>query len=261
MTEGTYLDSILTYHRERAKNDLRSLNQLLEKVSLEEEGSPTFHAQILAEKGLSVIAEIKRRSPSKGELRGNLDAVTLAQTYEWAGATCISVLTDSEHFGGSKEDLINVKRSVEVPILRKDFTVDFRDICDAKLIGADCVLLIVAAIEKSLLAEFIEFCEYLNIDALVEAHDEAEVEIAIDSGAKMVGINQRDLKTFEVDQERALRVVSEIPEHIAKVAESGISSPADAEPLKAAGFDAVLIGESLVKSDFPGELVMQFRNL
>ena len=261
MTEGTYLDSILAYHRERAKDDPRSLNELLEKVPEEQGNSPTFQEQILAEKGLSVIAEIKRRSPSKGKLKENLDAVALAQTYERAGAACISVLTDSEHFDGSNEDLMSVRRSVEVPILRKDFTVDFRDICDAKMIGADCVLLIVAALEQKLLVEFIEFCEYLNLDALVEAHDEAEVEIALDSGAKMVGINQRDLKTFEVDQRRALRVVNEIPEHIAKVAESGISSPTDAEPLKAAGFDAVLIGESLVKSDFPDELITQFRNL
>ena len=261
MAEGTYLDSILAYHRERAKNDLRSLNQLLAKISTEEIKSPTFQDQILAEKGLSVIAEIKRRSPSKGNLKGNLDAVALSQTYEGAGAACISVLTDSEHFSGSKEDLMNVRRSVDVPILRKDFTVDFRDICDAKLMGADCVLLIVAALEKKLLPEFIEFCEYLNLDALVEAHDEAEVEIALNSGAKMIGINQRDLNTFEVDQKRALRVVSEIPEHIAKVAESGIRSPADAEPLKAAGFDAVLIGESLVKSDSPDELIIQFRDL
>ena len=174
MTEGTYLDSLLAYHRERAKDDPRSLNELLEKVPEEQGNSPTFQEQILAEKGLSVIAEIKRRSPSKGKLKENLDAVALAQTYERAGAACISVLTDSEHFGGSKEDLMNARRSVEVPILRKDFTVDFRDICDAKIIGADCVLLIVAALEQKLLAEFIEFCEYLNLDALVEAHDEAE---------------------------------------------------------------------------------------
>ena len=261
MTEGTYLDAILTYHRERAKNDPRSLNQLLDKLSEEERESPTFQEQILAEEGLSVIAEIKRSSPSKGELRSNLDVVALAETYERAGAACISVLTDSKHFDGSKEDLINVRRLVEVPILRKDFTVDFRDICDTKMIGADCVLLIVAALEKRLLTEFIEFCEHVNLDALVEAHDEAEVEIALDSGAKMIGVNQRDLKTFEVDQKRALRVVSEIPEHITKVAESGIRSLADAEPLKAAEFDAILIGESLVKSDFPDEMIMQLRNL
>ena len=261
MTEGTYLDSILSYHRKRAKNDLRSLNQLLEKIPVEGRNSSTFHDQILAEEGLSVIAEIKRRSPSKGELKVNLDAVALAQAYERAGAACISVLTDYQHFGGSKEDLMDVRRSVEVPILRKDFTVDFRDICDAKIMGAKCVLLIVAALEQKLLAEFIEFCESLNLDALVEAHDEAEVEIALNAGAKMVGINQRDLKTFKVDQKRALRVVSEIPDHIVKVAESGIRSLLDAEPLKAAGFHAVLIGESLVKSDFPGQLIMQLRNL
>ena len=261
MTEGTYLDSILSYHRKRAKNDLRSLNQLLEKIPVEGSNTSTFHDQILAEEGLSVIAEIKRRSPSKGELKSNLDAVALAQAYERAGAACISVLTDYQHFGGSKEDLMDVRRSVEVPILRKDFTVDFRDICDAKIMGAKCVLLIVAALEQKLLAEFIEFCEGLNLDALVETHDEAEVEIALNAGAKMVGINQRDLKTFKVDQKRALRVVSEIPDHIVKVAESGIRSLLDAEPLKAAGFDAVLIGESLVKSDFPDQLIMQLRNL
>ena len=127
--------------------------------------------------------------------------------------------------------------------------------------GADCVLLIVAALEKRLLAEFIEFSEDLNLAALVETHDEAEVEIALDSGAKMIGINQRDLKTFKVDQKRALRVISEIPEHIIRVAESGIRALSDAEPLKTAGFDAVLIGESLVMSDFPEELVTQLRNL
>ena len=140
-------------------------------------------------------------------------------------------------------------------------TVDLRDICDAKIMGADCVLLIVAALEKKLLAEFIEFCEDLNLAALVETHDEAEVEIALDSGAKMIGINQRDLKTFKVDQKRALRVVSEIPEDIIRVAESGIRALSDAKPLKTAGFDAVLIGESLVMSDFPEELVTQLRNL
>ena len=148
MTEGTYLDSILSYHRERAKNDLRSLDQLLKEISSKEKEGPSFQEKIVAEKGLSVIAEIKRRSPSKGELKGNLDAVDLAKAYERAGAACVSVLTDSEHFGGSKEDLLNVRRSIKVPILRKDFTVDLRDICDAKIMGADCVLLIVAALEK-----------------------------------------------------------------------------------------------------------------
>ena len=261
MTEGTYLDSILSYHRERAKNDLRSLDQLLEEISAKGKEGPSFQEKIVAEKGLSVIAEIKRRSPSKGELKGNLDAVDLAKAYERAGAACVSVLTDSAHFGGSKEDLLNVRRSIKVPILRKDFTIDLRDICDAKIMGADCVLLIVAALEKKLLAEFIEFCEDLNLAALVETHDEAEVEIALDSGAKMIGINQRDLKTFKVDQKRALRVINEIPEHIIRVAESGIRALSDAEPLKTAGFDAVLIGESLVMSDFPEELVTQLRNL
>ena len=139
----------------------------------------------------------------------------------------------------------------------KRLHLDLRDICDAKIMGADCVLLIVAALEKRLLAEFIEFSEDLNLAALVETHDEAEVEIALDSEQKMIGINQRDLKTFKVDQKRALRVISEIPEHIIRVAESGIRALSDAEPLKPQD-STVLIGESLVMSDFPEELLHNY---
>ena len=261
MKEETYLDSILAFHRERAQRDQRSLDQLLDNLPKLPSHNVTFTEQIKKEKGLSVIAEIKKRSPSKGVLKPGLNAEHLAKVYEKAGATCISVLTDTEHFGGSAIDLMSVHKVVSIPILRKDFTVDLRDIYDAKVMGASCILLIVAALEKGLLKESIELCNYLGLDALVETHDEGEVEIAIESGADLIGINQRDLQTFEVDQSRALRVVGEIPKHITKVAESGIRKLSDAKPLRPAGFDAVLIGESLVKSESPEILIKQLRKL
>ena len=261
MKEETYLDSILAFHRERAQRDQRSLDQLLDKLPKLPSNDVTFIEQIKNEEGLSVIAEIKKKSPSKGVLKPGLNAEVLAKVYEKAGATCISVLTDTEHFGGSALDLMSVHKVVSIPILRKDFTVDLRDIYDAKVMGASCILLIVAALEKGLLKESIELCNHLGLDALVETHDEGEVEIAIESGADLIGINQRDLQTFEVDQSRALRVVGEIPKHITKVAESGIRKLSDAKPLLPGGFDAVLIGESLVKSESPEILIKQLRKL
>ena len=261
MTKETYLDSILAYHRERAKKDSRSLTKLLNELPKRTDNVISFKDQIRKQNGLSIIAEIKRKSPSKGLLKGDLDAVELAQIYASGGAACISVLTDSEHFGGSQQDLIDVRRTVKIPILRKDFTVDLRDIYDAKIMGASCVLLIVAALGREQLAEYIEFCGHLGLDSLVEAHDEAEVEMALQAGAKMIGVNQRDLRSFDVDQTRALRVVAEIPDEIVKIAESGIKALSDATPLKSAGFDAVLIGEALVKSENPKNLITELRNL
>jgi indole-3-glycerol phosphate synthase len=261
MTKETYLDSILVFHRERVQKDSRSLTKLLNELPREIDSIDSFMDRIKNQNGLSIIAEIKRKSPSKGLLKHDLDPVGLAQIYESGGAACISVLTDTEHFGGSEQDLINVRQAVKTPVLRKDFTVDLRDIYDAKIMGASCVLLIVAALGIKELTEYIDFCDHLGLDSLVEAHDEAEVEIALKAGAKMIGINQRDLRTFEVDQTRALRVAAEIPDGIVKIAESGIKTVSDAEPLKLAGFDGVLIGESLVKSENPKNLITELRNL
>ena len=259
---GTYLDEILDFHRYESRGDSRSLDTLVEKAG-EFEPTRGFKKALMDSPAneMAVIAEIKKRSPSLGELVSNLIPSSVSQEYEEGGASALSVLTDAKYFGGSSIDLREARAACNLPVLRKDFTVDFRDICDAKIMGANCVLLIVAALEKGLLTDFIEFCENLELDALVEAHDEVEVEVALESGATMIGINQRDLKTFKVDQNRALRVVREIPKHIVKVAESGIRSISDAEPLKSAGFDAVLIGESLVKSHFPDQLIAQLRDL
>jgi indole-3-glycerol phosphate synthase len=158
------------------------------------------------------------------------------------------VLTDSQFFGGSVEDLKSARAAVALPVLRKDFTVSLHDICDAKLMGADCILLIVAALKRAELAEFHKFASELGLDVLVEVHDEPELDLALEAGAKMIGVNQRDLKTFEVDQQRAVRVAKEIPSSVVRVAESGVRTRNDALRLRDAGYHAVLVGESLVTS-------------
>ena len=197
---------------------------------------------------LAVIAEIKRRSPSRGLLSTELEPKVIAEQYEHAGASCISVLTDSEFFGGSVADLKSARGAVDLPVLRKDFTVSLNDICDAKLMGADCVLLIVAALKKTELAEFHNFASELGLDVLVEVHDEPELNLALEIGAKMIGVNQRNLKTFEVDHQRAVNIARKIPSSVVRVAESGVRTREDAIRLRDAGYHAILVGESLVTS-------------
>jgi indole-3-glycerol phosphate synthase len=183
----------------------------------------------------------------------------LAKAYVDGGATCLSVLTDAEFFGGSSADLAEARGSVDVPVLRKDFTVCEADVCDARMMGADAVLLIVAALADDELWRLHALAVELGLDALVETHDEAEVERALAAGATLVGVNQRDLVTFEVDQERAVRVASTIADGVVKVAESGVRGPEDAVTLAGAGYDAVLVGETLVRSGDPAATVEALR--
>jgi indole-3-glycerol phosphate synthase len=197
---------------------------------------------------LAVIAEIKRRSPSKGDLDPGLDPAAVARDYEAGGAACLSVLTDAPHFGARAGDLPAARDACALPVLRKDFTVAEADVCDARLMGADAVLLIVAALDDGELARFAALAGRLRLDALVEVHDEQELERALAAGATLVGVNQRDLATFEVDPARAERVGAAIPPGVVAVAESGIRGAADARRLAAAGFDAVLVGESAVRA-------------
>lgn len=255
---ATYLDAILEHHRSRAEADSRRLEPLIDTA---ESCGPVrpFSAAIVESSTLAVVAEIKRRSPSKGDLAADLDPAELAATYERGGAVCLSVLTDEPHFGGSTSDLKSAREGSTLPVLRKDFTVDARDICDARLMGADCVLLIVAALDDSQLADFLALAQRLKIDALVETHDEAEVERAVRCGANLVGVNQRDLVTFEVDQDRAVRVAASIPDDVVTVAESGVRGRADAVALAEAGFDAILVGESVVTASDPERSVGDLR--
>jgi indole-3-glycerol phosphate synthase len=206
-----------------------------------------------------VIAEIKRRSPSKGALNADLDAAEVGAAYANGGAACLSVLTDEAHFGGSVEDLQVARASSGLPVIRKDFTVCEADIYDARIMGADCVLLIAAALSDEELAFFHECAQDVGLDVLVEIHDENELLRALGIGSTLVGVNQRDLKTFQVDHARALRVGRAMPESVVRVAESGVRGPADAASLAAAGFDAVLVGESLVTQADPGAGVRALR--
>lgn len=253
----TYLDKILDFHRAQAAADDRVTDALL-AACLALPPTRDFGAALRAE-GLSVIAEVKRRSPSKGDLSADLDPAAVAREYLAGGAACLSVLTDENHFGGSPEDLQAARGAVELPVLRKDFTVCAHDVLDARLIGADAVLLIVAALSDDELAEFSALARQVGLAALFEIHDEAELARALAADAEIIGVNQRDLVTFEVDQERAVRMAPQIPTSAVRIAESGVRGPEDAAVLRAAGFDAVLVGESVVTAGSRADAVAALR--
>ena len=256
---ATYLDRILAAHRLTAAADSRSLDRLLDAAAQSAGSVRGFRAALEAADGLAVIAEIKRRSPAKGDLSGHLVADALAKEYAGGGATCLSVLTDAEFFGGTAADLVDARAATDLPVLRKDFTVGPADVCDARLMGADAVLLIVAALSPSELHRLAKLAWQLGIEALVEVHDEAELEVALGADATVIGVNQRDLVTFQVDEDRAERLASVIPPGVVRVAESGIRGPDDARRLAAAGYDAILVGETLVTASDPAAAVAALR--
>ena len=257
----TYLDRILDTHRARAADDQRSLGSLVEAAQ-EMPPARGFRAALVEAStldGIAVIAEVKRRSPSKGALAVDLDPAVLGAAYAAGGAACLSALTDVEFFGGSAADLAAARAASGRPVLRKDFTVSANDVCDARLMGADCVLLIAAALDDTELEAFHSLARTVGLDALVEVHDEAELARAIAVGADLVGVNQRDLITFQVDQQRAVRMAPRMPSGVVRVAESGIRGRADARVLAAAGYHALLVGESLVKAADPAAAVADLR--
>lgn len=205
--------------------------------------------------GVKVICEVKRSSPSKGALAAIADPAGLAADYEAGGAAVISVLTEQRRFGGSLADLEAVRARVDIPVLRKDFVVTSYQLWEARAYGADLVLLIVAALDQPALESLIERAVSIGLTPLVEVHDEDEVERAVDAGAKVIGINARNLKTLEVDRGTFERVAPEIPAHIVKIAESGVRGPHDLIAYANAGADAVLVGESLVTGRDPKSAV------
>jgi len=258
--EGTYLDRILEFHRARAAADRRDISELLD-LSAALPPSRGFESRLRTDSksSLAVISEVKRRSPSKGDLAADLDPAALVRAYESGGASCLSVLTDEPHFGGSPADLRAAREATRLPVLRKDFTVSELDVIDARLMGADCVLLIAAALSVEEMGRFIDVARRVGLDTLVEIHDETELEVAISIGATLVGVNQRDLVTFEVDHERAVRMAAAIPRSVIRVAESGVRNRDDAASLRAAGYDAVLVGETLVRSTDPADAIRSLR--
>ena len=254
-----YLDKILEKHRTAASVDARKLIDLTNQAKNSEPVRGfAKRLQRDSENRLAVIAEIKRRSPSRGALYNDLNPTDIAVQYRNGGASCLSVLTDEEFFGGSVSDLQQARAAVDLPVLRKDFTVSMKNICDARIMGADCVLLIAAALSRNELQEFFEFASDLEIDSLIEVHDETELTTALEIGATIIGVNQRDLKTFEVDHQRAVRMAGMMPDGIVKVAESGVKTRTDAQALRSAGYSAVLVGESLVTS---GDIVASVEDL
>jgi indole-3-glycerol phosphate synthase len=242
----TYLADILRVHRARAAADPRNLRDLVRQATAAPH-TRDFAAALRGD-GLTCIAEIKRRSPSKGDLDPTLDPELVAKEYVAGGAACLSVLTDRQFFGGSPADLAKARDASGLPVLRKDFTVQEADVADARLMGADAVLLIAAALADGELTRCLALAGELHLAAVVEVHDEAELERALGAEARIVGVNQRDLRTFTVDRERACALASRIPAGVVAVAESGIRDEADARRLAEAGYDAILVGESLVRA-------------
>jgi indole-3-glycerol phosphate synthase len=219
-----------------------------------------FRSALVSHEGTAVIAEIKRRSPSKGLIRADFDPVAIARSYQRAGAACLSVLTDERFFGGALGDLALVRDAVELPLLRKDFVIDPIQIDEARVAGADAVLLIVAALDDASLARLHDHARGLGLDVLVEVHDEAELERALAAGSDLIGVNNRDLRTFEVDLATTERIAARLGEsEVVLVAESGIAKVEDVERLARAGAAAFLVGESLMRQPDPGQALEELR--
>lgn len=247
------LQQIVSVHRQRAASDERSLDALVEQAHASPR--PRSFAGALRGGSLAVIAEVKRRSPSIGDLDPGLDAVALAGKYEAGGAMALSVLTDEKHFGGSSADLQAARAATSLPLLRKDFTVDLRDIADARIMGADAVLLIVAALTDAELWQFQGLAEELELTALVEVHDKAEITRAAAIDATVIGVNQRDLTTFSIDPGAAERLRLYLPAEVITVAESGIGGADQVRQLAELGYDAALIGSAVVTAPDPEQAV------
>lgn len=247
-----YLETILDAHRRHAAEDRRDRDELVEaaaRATADQHARRGFRAALAAgaaRDGVAVIAEVKRRSPSRGDLDVDLDPAAVAQAYAAGGAACLSVLTDEAFFGARPGDLAAARSAAALPVLRKDFTVCEADVCDARLLGADAVLLIVAALSDEELVACSELARRFELDALVEVHTGAELDRALAAGATLVGVNQRDLATFAVDHRLAASLAERMGGDVVAVAESGIRGPDDVAELAAAGYLGVLVGESLI---------------
>ena len=243
------LDSIIEGVREDLAARRGSMGALHERIDAQ---APALDAHsFLSRDEMNVIAEVKRSSPSKGNLAPISDPAALAEKYQEAGAAAVSVLTEKRRFGGSLADLDAVRSRIEIPVLRKDFMVDEYQFLEARAHGADIVLLIVAALSKSQLKDFYDLATELGMASLVEVHTQSELESAMDISPRIVGVNSRNLKTLEVSASVFEELIPTIPSSVIRVAESGISARADVAQAQKAGATAILVGESLVKSGDP----------
>ena len=248
------LDSIVAHKREELRRDKeRTPLQTLKRRIPNLPPTRDFGAALVAPGAVNLIAEVKRRSPSKGVIREDFDPVEIAKTYAQNGASAISVLTDDRFFGGDLSYLSRIRHAVGLPLLRKDFTIDEFHIYQARAAGADAVLLIAAILTPEQLREFIGIAGRLNLGALVEVHTRAELEIALDVGAEIIGINNRDLRTFHTDIATSFRLRKSIPDDKIVVSESGIHTREDVVRLGESNVNAILVGESLMRSTDIGE--------
>ncbi len=256
---GAHLDQIVAATRRRVMETRRSADlRALEHAAAEHTPRGFRRALVeVAKSGPAVIAELKKASPSKGLIRAEFDVAELAHELESGGAAALSVLTDEEFFQGSLENLQIASANVRVPCLRKDFIVDEFQVLEARANRADAILLIVAALEQQELAGLARRARELQLDVLCEAHDEADLQQALDAGCDLVGVNARDLKTFAVDLQTLFRVAEKIPSGTLAVGESGIQSGGDISRLRRAGYGAFLIGETLMRAERPGEALRQ----
>lgn len=251
------LDEILAGVREdvAARQEQVSMERIRELAAAAPPALDAYKA--LRAPGVGVIAEVKRASPSRGPLAEVLDPAELAIEYAAGGARCVSVLTEGRWFGGSLDDLVAVRAAVKVPVLRKDFVVSSYQVHEARAYGADLVLLIVAALEQNALVGLLERVESLGMTALVEVHDEDEADRAMAAGARVIGVNARNLRTLEIDRTVFERIAPGLPNHVVKIAESGVRGPHDLIKYASAGADAVLVGEGLVTQKSPRDAVAE----
>ncbi|MGH9795068.1 MAG: indole-3-glycerol phosphate synthase TrpC [Candidatus Acidiferrales bacterium] len=248
---GTTLDRIVEARRQRLVIDQRRVPLAVLKMAVRRAEPPRDFAGALARDGVNVIAELKKASPSRGVLREQFDPMNLARGFENAGAVALSVLTEEEHFQGSLEHLRTVHKDVKLPVLRKDFIVDAWQVWEARAAEADSFLLIVSVLGDTALSELIALGRELGMEPLVEIHTEEELTRALDARARIVGVNNRDLRTFDVRVETSLALVEKIPKECIAVSESGLRTRDDLERLRKAGFDAFLIGEHLMQAPEP----------
>jgi indole-3-glycerol phosphate synthase len=247
------LDEICDHKRQELKElqRARPLQELKDRLRDLPAKDERVFAEALSGAGVSLIGEIKKASPSRGLIREDFEPALLAAAYRKGGAAALSVLTDRNFFQGANEYLVQAKEASGLPVLRKDFTIDAYQIYESRLLGADCVLLIVAALDRAALAEYIALASELGLDALVEAHEESEAVRAIEAGASLIGLNNRNLRTFEVSLEVSRRLAAILPADKLKVSESGIKKHDDILTLGELGYNAVLVGEHLMSQPDP----------
>ncbi len=256
------LDKIVAKTEERlieAKNK-KSLEELKEEVSKLEINDDFPFKEALKDPEIAIIAEVKKASPSKGLIAEDFDYIEIAKEYEQAGASAISVLTEPYFFQGSKDYLKEISENVQIPILRKDFTIDEYMIWEAKSIGASAILLIVSILDDVQLKKYLDLAHELGLSAIVETHDAEEIKSAVDAGAQIIGVNNRNLADFTVDINNSISLRSLVSEDITFISESGIKTKEDVTRLKENNVDAVLIGETLMKSDDKKAMIFQLKN-